>query len=544
MRLHPSVLDHGRLMVFGTTRTDGLRLAAPTDRAGGLMVRAGLPNQCSGHAAPRVRAAVTAMLLGALIGTAAVAVPAAQRTASAATGSDDTVLTYGTAGFYGSTSGKQLAAPLVGMANTPDGKGYWLVANDGGVFSFGTARFFGSTGAIRLAQPIVGMASTPGGRGYWLVAADGGVFSFGSARFYGSTGGRRLNQPIIGMATAPDGLGYWLYARDGGIFSFGSAKFSGSTGAMRLNAPIVGMAAEPRGKGYWLVGSDGGVFAFGGARFRGSTGNIRLAKPVSSMAATGSGLGYWLAAEDGGVFTFGDAKFVGSAFGKLPLDRRVAQIAGIRNGRGYRLLALPIPLDTPVLNVGASGPAVSQLQARLLGLGYWIQGVDGHYGTTTQQAVYALQKVHGLPRTGVFDVRTKAVLAIAGRPVPRSRSGYVVEVDKDRQVVLITRNGRTEWVINTSTGGNYEYSYGGETFQAATPSGNFTVLRQIDGLRVGRLGSLWRPKYFTTDGIAFHGSPSIPPYPVSHGCVRMTNAAINWVWAANAIPIGTNVFVY
>jgi hypothetical protein len=30
------------------------------------------------------------------------------------------------------------------------------------------------------------MAPTPGGRGYWLVAADGGVFAFGDARFCGS----------------------------------------------------------------------------------------------------------------------------------------------------------------------------------------------------------------------------------------------------------------------------------------------------------------------------------------------------------------------
>jgi len=28
----------------------------------------------------------------------------------------------------------------------------------------------------------------PTGKGYWLVAADGGIFSFGDARFYGSLG--------------------------------------------------------------------------------------------------------------------------------------------------------------------------------------------------------------------------------------------------------------------------------------------------------------------------------------------------------------------
>ena len=76
------------------------------------------------------------------------------------------------------------------------------MASDGGIFSFGDAAFHGSTGAIRLSRPIVGMAGTPDGEGYWLVASDGGIFSFGDATFSGSTGAIRLNQPIVG-ATAP-----------------------------------------------------------------------------------------------------------------------------------------------------------------------------------------------------------------------------------------------------------------------------------------------------------------------------------------------------
>jgi len=69
------------------------------------------------------------------------------------------------------------------------------------------ARYLGSASNLGLKQPIVGMAATPTGRGYWLVAADGGIFTFGDARFYGSTGGRWLNQPIVGMAATPSGRG-------------------------------------------------------------------------------------------------------------------------------------------------------------------------------------------------------------------------------------------------------------------------------------------------------------------------------------------------
>ena len=40
--------------------------------------------------------------------------------------------------FYGSMGGRRLDAPIVGMASTPDGRGYWLVASDGGIFASAT----------------------------------------------------------------------------------------------------------------------------------------------------------------------------------------------------------------------------------------------------------------------------------------------------------------------------------------------------------------------------------------------------------------------
>ena len=86
------------------------------------------------------------------------------------------------------------------MTAAPDGNGYWLVASDGGIFSFGDAGYFGSTGGLPLNAPIVGIEHTADGRGYWLVGHDGGIFSFGDAAFYGSAGGLHLNQPVVGMA--------------------------------------------------------------------------------------------------------------------------------------------------------------------------------------------------------------------------------------------------------------------------------------------------------------------------------------------------------
>ena len=238
-------------------------------------------------------------------------------------------------------------------------------ASDGGIFNFGNLPFCGSTGAIHLNQPVVGMAATADGGGYWTVASDGGIFAFGDAGFYGSTGAIHLNQPVVGMAATPDGQGYWLVAADGGIFAFGDAAFYGSTGAIHLNQPIVGHGRHPRrqgllaggvrrrhlrlrrrrllrldrghppqpahrghgrrprtASGYWLVAADGGIFAFGDAAL------LRLDRghpPQPAHRRHGrhrGGQGYWLVAADGGIFAFGDARFYGST-GAIHLNQPV-----------------------------------------------------------------------------------------------------------------------------------------------------------------------------------------------------------------------------
>lgn len=195
------------------------------------------------------------------------------------------------------------------------------------------------------------------------------------------------------------------------------------------------------------------------------------------------------------------------------------------------------------LRAGDRGPAVVRLQQKLSGIGFWLGGHDGSYGYTTEQAVYAFQKYAGLPRTGQADLRTQAALAGAGRPVPRTTSGDAMEVDKARQLLFSVRDGRTQWVFNTSTGSGKAYTYEGQRYISRTPEGRYRVEREINGVRVSHLGQLYRPKYFV-GGYAVHGSPSVPPYPASHGCVRLSNPAMDFVWAAGLMPIGMPVWVY
>ena len=219
-----------------------------------------------------------------------------------------------------------LNKPIVGMAATPDGGGYWLVASDGGIFSYGDAQFYGSTGSMTLNKPVVGMAATPDGKGYWLVASDGGIFSYGDAQFYGSTGSIRSTSRSWAWRPRPSGNGYWLVASDGGIFSYGDAQLPREYGQPR--AEQAGHRHDRRARaerGYFLVASDGGIFSFGSAPFFGSLGGLPLKHPIVAATAIPDGSGYWFTDTAGLVSNFGAAKYYGSA--PSPLNRPIVGMA-------------------------------------------------------------------------------------------------------------------------------------------------------------------------------------------------------------------------
>src|SRR5687768_3655867 len=122
------------------------------------------------------------------------------------------------------------------------------------------ARFHGSLGAVPLNAPIVGMAATPTGGGYWLVASDGGVFTFGDAEFFGSAGTTGVRD-VVGMARTPSGAGYWIATRTGRVLGYGEAT-DHSVSVTRSEHPhnIVAIVRAPSGIGYWLIDADGHTF--------------------------------------------------------------------------------------------------------------------------------------------------------------------------------------------------------------------------------------------------------------------------------------------
>ena len=200
----------------------------------------------------------------------------------------------------------------------------------------------------------------------------------------------------------------------------------------------------------------------------------------------------------------------------------------------------------------SSGDETARIQSRLLELGFWLQATDGDYGLTTTQAVMAFQKYHGIPATAPVDEQTAAMMSAAGeRANGLANAGTLVEIDKSRQLLFLVADGATTWTFNTSTGTEIPYETTNkqdptkiERGDSVTPVGLYHTERERpEGWWAGDLGEIYRPKYFV-GGIAVHGSNSIPNYPASHGCVRVSVPAMDFIWESDLIPLSTNVWVH
>jgi lipoprotein-anchoring transpeptidase ErfK/SrfK len=186
----------------------------------------------------------------------------------------------------------------------------------------------------------------------------------------------------------------------------------------------------------------------------------------------------------------------------------------------------------PRLAFGTRGIAVSQLSSQLRRLHYAAPSGPS-FDSRLLDAVYAFQKVHGLPRTGVVDARFWRALSNPRIAVPRFvQPARHIEVHKGLQVLYVVQASRVALIVPISTAG---------IAGAFTPVGRFAVYRKVGGFDPSPLGTLYDPLYFT-GGYAIHGNPSVPPYPASHGCVRIP------MWVAphlyRTVPYGETVYVY
>jgi hypothetical protein len=180
----------------------------------------------------------------------------------------------------------------------------------------------------------------------------------------------------------------------------------------------------------------------------------------------------------------------------------------------------------PSLGPGSAGPSAYELDRRLHQLHYALGRVDGYYGQDDVDAVFAFQKLHGLPRTGQVDARFWGELQRASIPHPRY-PGTHIEVSKGRQVLFVVDGGQVALIVQVSTGAT-----------GNTPLGHWHVYSKVPGFNAL---AMYYSSFFV-GAFAIHGYHSVPPYPASHGCVRIP------LWVAPRIyslaSYGTNVYIY
>ncbi len=223
---------------------------------------------------------------------------------------------------------------------------------------------------------------------------------------------------------------------------------------------------------------------------------------------------------------------------RIGLDtRRVAAYrihVELEPAAGYTAVARLVTANVvmPRLAVGARGASVAELAARLRELHY-AAPVTASFDSELLDAVYAFEKVQGLPRSGVADASFWRRLESARIPVPRySGPSAHIEIDKPHQVLYVVRASRVALIVPVSTAG---------LPGKFTPVGRFAIYREVPGFDPSPLGTLYDPMYFT-GGYAIHGNPSVPPYPASHGCVRVPMWLAPRLYATN--PYGETVYVY
>ncbi|MCP5035424.1 MAG: L,D-transpeptidase family protein [Actinomycetia bacterium] len=184
--------------------------------------------------------------------------------------------------------------------------------------------------------------------------------------------------------------------------------------------------------------------------------------------------------------------------------------------------------DGLVLHAGDEGEAVESLQKRLASGPFNPGPIDGEYGSATITAVWALEKLAGVPVDGDWGPLDE----MAWEQLTDNQIGHPekdhdqrwVEFDLSDQLVKVYDPGSTVPVLisHASSGSGVPWANEDHSGSSITPTGSFHINGRISGWRESSLniGRLYNPLYFN-GGIAFHGATSVPLYPASHGCVRL-----------------------
>ena len=166
------------------------------------------------------------------------------------------------------------------------------------------------------------------------------------------------------------------------------------------------------GLGYYVAGGADGNFG------PGTTAALRVFQQQNGLNPTG-------------VVTENTARYLGLAGGVTPAGVQAPQAAAPAAAAAAPTAAAA-PGSFIGLRQGSTGPAVRQLQLAILATGLYLSGgADGTFGSSTHRGVTLVQRVNGLPETGVVDAATARVLGLTGSassPSAPAPAGTVVQV--------------------------------------------------------------------------------------------------------------------
>jgi len=215
---------------------------------------------------------------------------------------------------------------------------------------------------------------------------------------------------------------------------------------------------------------------------------------------------------------------------------------------------------------GSFGADVNSLQQRLHDLGFDPGPVDGQFGSGTEQALWAFEKlVLGTTSSEATGVLTNDMWQTMQDPIviqPKRAEGIGnshMEIFLDKQVAIVFTDDKPTLITHISSGTGeiwcevvkYDTDDKGQILEvpiekdvcgvSTTPGGVFEFYRRYEGNRQGPLGGMWNPVYFNY-GIAVHGAKNVPLTPESHGCIRLPMFIADYF--PSLVKNGDNVYVW
>ncbi len=203
-------------------------------------------------------------------------------------------------------------------------------------------------------------------------------------------------------------------------------------------------------------------------------------------------------------------------------------------------------VTVPAIKVKAKPITIKEInatKAKLSVLGFWLTKDPDSY----RQGIIAFQKINESKRSGKLSRADFEAIQNTSEIAPKEtqkleENKVRIEVDLRRQVLfVINHENKILKILPISSGNDKEFDSEGFVRDAITPVGRFKVYNKIKGVRKSALGLLYSPNYFLS-GLAIHGSKTVPPYPDSHGCIRIPMFAREGFY--QLAEIGTEILIY